>query len=81
MVELQVKLAQVKQLFCNLGVIVEYFAKIQTIFNHFSEKVCISDQNYFYRQNCHPQKKLVSYKKEKKIIARIYYSVSFLHNL
>ena len=27
--------------------------QLQTIFNHFSEKVCITDQNYLYRPNCH----------------------------
>jgi len=27
--------------------------QLQTIFNYFSEKVCITDQNYLYRPNCH----------------------------
>ena len=27
--------------------------QLQIIFNHFSEKVCITDKNYFHRQNCY----------------------------
>ena len=31
----------------------EKYRQLQTIFNPFPEKVCITDQNYFYRPNCH----------------------------